>query len=462
MAKKLWGGRFKKSIHAGFERFSSSLPVDCELAPYDLEASKAHAHALGRAGILSKPAAAKIAGALDAIYRDLPKLALSFHRRDIEDIHSLIESELVRRAGPDAKRIHAGRSRNDQVNVATRLYCKRRLLAIEIEITRLQAAIVRSAKAHKGIVVAGMTHLQKAMPVLWAHWLLCYVEALDRSRVVIADTRTRLDVLTLGSGALAGSGLAIDREAVRKELGFASVSRNSMDAVGSRDFVSETTYALAHLGVNLSRIAEDLLIFQIEEMGWVDLPEELCTGSSMMPQKKNADFLELARGASSILAGNCSALLMLQKGLPSSYNRDLQWDKEPLFRSVRLVEEMLPIFTVLFKGIRLREDKAAKSITNDQLAATDLAEALVAAGVPFRDAHERVGRLVQEAEADGCPLRKVPEAKAIQILGPLVKDWKAVLDPALSVNRKRTSGSTRPAEVERQVARWEKTLHAFF
>jgi argininosuccinate lyase len=460
MAKKLWGGRFKKPTHPGFERFSSSLPVDCELAVYDLEASRAHANGLARAGILSRAAAAKIVKALDAIAKDLPRLAAQFGRRDIEDVHSLIESELVRRVGDDAKRIHAGRSRNDQVNVATRLYCKRRLEAVELEISRLQVAVVASAKSHRGIVVSGMTHLQKAMPVLWSHWLLCYAEALDRSKTVIADTRRRLDVLTLGSGALAGSGLAIDREAVRKELGFASVSRNSLDAVGSRDFVSETLYALAHLGVNLSRIAEDLLIFQIEELGMVDLPEELCTGSSMMPQKKNADFLELARGASSILIGNSTALFALQKGLPSSYNRDLQWDKEPLFRSMKLVEEMLPIFTVLFKGTKLRPERAAKSIVNDQLAATDLAEALVEAGLPFRDAHERVGRLVREAESDGVQLRKVPDAKALEILGPSVKNWKVVLDPALSVNRKRTSGSTRPSEVDRQIARWEKELHA--
>ena len=205
MAKKLWGGRFKKPTHPGFERFSSSLPVDCELAAYDLEASKAHANGLARAGILSRAAAVKLTRALDAIAKDLPKLAASFGRRDIEDIHSLIESELVRRVGEDAKRIHAGRSRNDQVNVATRLYCKRRLESIEREIALLQAAVVRSAKLHRGMVVSGMTHLQKAMPVLWSHWLLAYAEALERSKVVIADTRRRLDVLTLGSGALAGS-----------------------------------------------------------------------------------------------------------------------------------------------------------------------------------------------------------------------------------------------------------------
>ena len=244
-------------------------------------------------------------------------------------------------------------------------------------------------------------------------------------------------MLTLGSGALAGSGLPIDREAMRREL------------------------------------------------GWVDLPEELCTGSSMMPQKKNADFLELARGASSILIGNSTALNVLQKGLPSSYNRDLQWDKEPLFRSVRLVEELLPIFEVLFKRTQLRADRARKSILNDQLAATDLAEALVAAGVPFRDAHERVGKLVREAEAlgvgggdgiragddgggvgdgggSGRSLRSVPNARALEILGSQVKNWKALLDPARSVGRKRTSGSTRPAEVDRQIVRWEKELHAFF
>jgi argininosuccinate lyase len=462
MAKKLWGGRFKKRTHPGFERFSSSLGVDCALAPFDLQASKAHAAALGRAGVISRASAGRIVRALDGIRKDLPKLAGSFGRRDIEDIHSLVEAELVRRVGEDAKRLHAGRSRNDQVNVATRLYCKTHLLAVENEISRLQAVIVRSAKAHQGIVVAGMTHLQKAMPILWSHWLLCYVEALERSKTVLADTRKRLDILTLGSGALAGTGLAIDREAVRRELGFASVSPNSLDAVGSRDFVSETVYALAHLGVNFSRIAEDFMILQIEEMGWLNLPEELCTGSSMMPQKKNADFLELARGASSILIGNCTALFTLQKGLPSSYNRDLQWDKEPLFRSFGLVEEMLPIFAVLFKGTKVRADRAHRSIANDQLAATDLAEALVTAGVPFRDAHERVGKLVQAAEAAGGSLREVPSAQAALILGSQVKNWKTVLDPALSVNRKRTTGSTRPSEVARQIARWEKILNAFF
>ncbi|MBF0254175.1 MAG: argininosuccinate lyase, partial [Candidatus Omnitrophica bacterium] len=292
MPKKLWGGRFSVPADKRFERFSSSLPQDWKLGLYDLRASEAHCRMLARTGILRPQAARKILKGLQAVRLEFGRSAHVFAGTAYEDIHSWIESRLLKHAGPDAERIHAGRSRNDQVNQACRMYIKDHAGRVLADLTLVGRALLKQAKQHRLTAIAGMTHLQKAQPVLLAHVFLSYIEALSRSAERISDAARRADVLTLGSGALAGSSLPLDRAWVQKNLGFSRVSANSLDAVGSRDFIAEWVCTLALLASDFSRIAEDLLWGHLEETGVYVLPESLCTGSSMMPQKKNADFLE--------------------------------------------------------------------------------------------------------------------------------------------------------------------------
>ncbi|MFT5206325.1 MAG: argininosuccinate lyase [Candidatus Omnitrophota bacterium] len=458
MAKKLWGGRFSHATHAGFEAFSSSLPTDWKLAPYDLRASKVHCQMLVKIKILDKVSGQKIIKGLDKIASRIHAYDEDFRGTEYEDIHSLIESELVRIAGSSAKKIHTARSRNDQVNVATRMYCLDHIAQQIDELTHLQKAILSLAKKNQNIVMPGMTHMQKAQPISVAHWLLSYIEFLDRSKGRLKDAVKRLDVLTLGSGALAGTSIPIDREFVRKKLGFAKLSNNSLDAVGSRDVFAELVSTLALLGTDLSRIAEDLLIYQLEEIDLVQLPEELCTGSSMMPQKRNADFLELMRGSASILIGNSMSSLALLKGVPGSYNRDLQWDKEPLFKSIDLMHQLLTISTDLFRGLKINKDSAKRLIANDQLCATDLAEFLVLKGMPFRTAHEKVGKFVSYCEGESIALKDASEKITQSMLGQSRKDIAKILDTTLSVKFKKSSGSTGTIKVSVQIAQWEKKL----
>ena len=458
MKNKMWGGRFKKGPHPAFEYFSSSLAEDHKLAAFDIEASKAHCRALGRAGILKRPVVVKITRALDAIGRDLARRKPDFGARRYEDIHSYLESELIRRAGPDAKRLHAGRSRNDQVNQATRMYCKAASLNLVRLTAEVQAAVLKQAKKNEGLVVAGYTHLQKAQPILLAHQFLSYIEALERAKERFTDGLKRIDVLTLGSGALAGTSIPLDREWVRKTLGFSALSANSLDAVGSRDFAAEFVSSIALLGVQLSRMAEDFLIGQMDEIGWYEIPEGLTTGSSMMPQKKNPDFLELARGAAGILTGNTVAFFTLLKGLPGSYNRDLQWDKRPLFESVEIATQLLALFRIFFDGLKVNTARAAASGRDDLLCATDIAEYLVAEGMTFRDAHEKTGDLVRYCADRRLPLKRAPEALLRGLFGKAARGIPALLDPAASVKRKKSAGGTSPAEVRKQILTWERKL----
>lgn len=458
MTKKIWGGRFKGKTNPAFEYFSSSVSEDHKLAVCDLHASAAHCKMLAKIGILAPAASRKILAALAKIEKDLARREREFLERTHEDIHSFIESELVRLAGPEAKKIHTARSRNDQVNQATRMYCKDAATDLARLISEVQIAILAQARRNKDLVVPGYTHLQKAQPILLAHQFLSYVEALERSKAQLADALKRIDVLTLGSGALAGTSIPIDREAVRKELGFASISSNSLDAVGSRDFAAEFVFVLALLAVNLSRVAEDFLIGQMEEHGWYEIPEELCTGSSMMPQKRNPDFLELARGAASILIGNATSLLALMKGLPGSYNRDLQWDKRPLFESRELVTQILYLYRVFFEGLKVNAAKASAGAKNDALCATDLAEHLVRKGMAFRDAHEKVGELALYCAERKIALRAAPSDVTSRIFGKLAAGIREALDPQRSVQAKKSYGSTSPAEVARQFKEWEKRL----
>lgn len=453
----MWGARFRGKTNAAFEYFSSSVSEDYKLAGWDIRASEAHCRALVRAKVLKPAAAAKILRALGAIHKDLARFEPAFRARKYEDIHSFLEGELVRRAGPEARRIHAGRSRNDQVNQATRLYCKEAAQNLTRLLTRLQSAILAQARRHGDLVVAGYTHLQKAQPILLAHQFLAYLEALERSKERLGGALERIDVLTLGSGALAGTSLAIDRERMRKELGLGRVSGNSLDAVGSRDFAAELLFVIALLGTDLSRIAEDFLIWQMDEHGWYETPESLSTGSSMMPQKRNPDFLELARGAAAVFAGNAATLLGLLKGLPGSYNRDLQWDKRPLFESVESVTQIVFLFRVFFDELRVNRARAAASAADGFLGATDIAELLVRKGVAFREAHERVGAFVRACQERGTGFAEAPRGLAVKCLGVGPEALRPVLGTG-AVGLKKIQGGTAPGEVKRRIAHWERRL----
>lgn len=456
MTKKLWGGRFRKSVHPAFERFSSSLRVDHRLATYDLEATAVHCKMLERAGIIRGKISRRIQKGLEALQKNLSDHEGVFQTHRYEDIHSWIEAELGKKLGPDAGRIHAGRSRNDQVNQAMRMYCRDAIGKIRTSIRAIQQAAIRCARRYPSLVVPGMTHMKKAQPILFAHQLLGYVETLERSKEQLESILGRTDICTLGSGALAGSNLKLDRRWVQKKLGFKTLSHNSWDAVGSRDFVAELIFAIALYGTKLSRISEDLILAQLDEVGWIALPEELCTGSSMMPQKKNPDFLELARGSAAILIGNVSSILTLLKGLPGSYNRDLQWDKTPLFMSVEIIEDVSRLFELLFKGLKLNLERIAQSMGDDQLCATDLAEYLVEQGLTFREAHRRVGELVRYCVEKGLALKAAPASITKKSLGCEKSRIVKLLDTQRSVWRKRGVGSTHPAQVEKQLRLWAR------
>jgi argininosuccinate lyase len=461
MQDKLWGSRFKHQLNPLFKSFSSSLSEDYRLAPFDIEASKAHCIMLQRIGILKPANAKRLLRGFDLIKKRLPTYKKDFLGRKFEDIHSFLELELERVAGKEAQKIHTGRSRNDQVNQATRLYVKDAIVGMYALISGLQKSVLKQARRHEKCILPGMTHLQKAQPILLAHQFLSYVESMERSKERLREVYARADVLSLGSGAIAGTALPLQREWMKKKLGLSRLSLNSLDAVGSRDFITELVFDLALIGVDLSRIAEDMLLGQIEELGWFESPESLCTGSSMMPQKKNADFLELSRGSAAILIGNVNALLILMKGLPSSYQRDLQWDKTPLFKSVELTHDLLALFREWFDGLKVNQDNIKKSLGGDFWAATDIAEHLVQRGIPFRQAHHRVGSLVRFCMDKGIYLAEAPPEILRKLLGPAFKKLPS-LQPLACVTRKKSLGGTAPSLVSSQLRRWEKGIRASF
>jgi argininosuccinate lyase len=455
-AQSSWGGRFKAGAAQRLRNYTESVSFDRELARHDITGSRAHAKMLARIGVLKPAELRDILKGLDEILVliDAGKFAW---RTDLEDVHMNIESELTRRYPAGAK-LHTGRSRNDQVATAVRLWIKDQIADNRRAITALQLALHAWATRDLDVIIPGYTHLQRAQPVLLAHHLLAYVEMLARDTGRLADCATRADVLPLGSGAIAGSTLPLDRAFVAKELGFARVSENSMDAVSDRDFIVEYHAASALLAVHLSRLAEDLILWSTAEFGFIRIGDAYTTGSSLMPQKKNPDIAELARGKSARVIGHLVASLTLLKGLPMTYNRDLQEDKEALFDTARTVQSTLLILAEMLGDIAVDHTACARAAADPLLLATDLADWLVRKGVPFRQAHHFVGEAVALAES-----RKIP------IIELDLADWKKispVFDPsALEVfslkqglNARTTHGSPNPRLVEKQLARWAKLL----
>ena len=401
--QNLWGGRFTEAPDKTFAEFNDSFRFDRRLFGADVRASIAHANGLTAAGVLTNEEGNAITNSLRQLLEDSGK-DNSFLESNAEDVHSFIESKLVELIGDTGKKLHTGRSRNDQVATAFRLWLREEIDDIDRTIVNFQRALIAAAERHADAVLPGYTHLQRAQPVLWAHWCLAYFEMLERDGERFGDVRKRVNILPLGSAALAGTSFPIDREAVARELGFDGVTRNSLDAVSDRDFAVEFVGACSLVMIHLSRMAEDLILYCSTEFGFVKLSDAVSTGSSLMPQKKNPDALELIRGKAGRVFGHHAALLATMKGLPLAYNKDMQEDKEAVFDTVDTVQSCLKVAAIVLENLSLDEARMRDSAARGFLNATELADYLVKKGVPFRTAHDTVGRAVLFAAESGREL----------------------------------------------------------
>jgi len=448
----LWHGRFEGRPADELMAYTVSLPFDQRLAADDIAGSRAHVRGLHRGAILTDDERDEVLAALDAVEAELAGGTFTFVESD-EDIHTAVERRVTEIAGPAGAKLHTGRSRNDQVATDLRLWTKRALGEVAADVLALQLVLLDQAKAVGDAYLPGYTHLQQAQPVGLAHHLLAHAWTFARDVDRLLDARARLDVSPLGAGALAGSSLPLDPEGTATDLGFAKAFDNSLDAVSDRDFVAESLFALALIGVHLSRIGEEIVLWSSEEFGFVRLDDAYSTGSSMLPQKKNPDIAELARGKTGRLIGNLTAILTTLKGLPLAYNRDLQEDKEPLFDSVDQVQLGLRGIAGTVATLTFDTDRMAASADTPTAAATDLAEYLVRAGTPFRDAHAIVGALVRQAVDDRADLKQL--VRDHDALGP---DAAGLIDPGVPVKMRTTRGGAGPAAVADQLQRFEQQL----
>jgi argininosuccinate lyase len=455
-SKALWGGRFTAGAADRLRDYTESVSFDWQLYRHDIAGSIAHAKMLERIKVLKTSELKFIVEGLTEIRAQIDRGQFKW-RTDLEDVHMNIEAELTARCPAGAK-LHTGRSRNDQVATAVRLWLKDQIAANRSAITAVQSALETWASRDIKIVIPGYTHLQRAQPVLLAHHLLAYVEMLERDYERLADCASRVDVLPLGSGAIAGSTLALDREFVRQQLGFARLSENSMDAVSDRDFIVEYNAAAALLAVHLSRLAEDLILWSSAEFHFIRIGDAYTTGSSLMPQKKNPDIAELARGKSGRVIGNLVALLTLLKGLPMTYNRDLQEDKERLFDTATTVQNTLLIFAEMLGHIEVNAAACERAAADPLLLATDLADWLVRKGIPFRDAHHLVGSAVALAEKKRVPITKLKLTDWKKISPVFDKSALEVFSLEKGLTARTTHGSPNPKLVKLQLARWQKIL----
>ncbi len=449
-ARKLWSGRFEGGMAASVENFTASIGVDRRLYRYDIAGSIAHARMLARQRIISRREGQKIVGGLKAIQREIEKGDFSFSPAD-EDIHMNIERRLTQRIGAAAGKLHTARSRNDQVVLDMRLYLREEIRAILDALRGLRGGLARAAKRHLAVIMPGYTHLQRAQPVLLSHHLLAYVDMLERDAGRLEECSHRVNVLPLGSGALAGTTFPIDRAYVAKLLGIPRLSKNSIDAVSDRDFVLEFISASAILFVHLSRLAEEIILWSTEEFGFVELPDRYCTGSSMMPQKKNPDVLELIRGRTGRIYGHLQALLTVMKGLPLAYNRDLQEDKIPLFDTADTVKASLKILAELVRELKVKKERMLAATRDGFLNATDLADYLVRRGMSFRSAHGLVGKLVRHCLDTHRRIEEVPLKELKRFSPTIEKDVYKFLSPSAIVERRCVVGGTASANVRRRL-----------
>lgn len=445
--KNLWGGRFTEKPHETFAEFNDSFETDRRLFSADVRLSIAHANGLAMAGVLTKEESAEIVGGLTQLAADHAIDPDFFHSPAAEDVHSFIEAKLIEAIGEPGRKLHTGRSRNDQVATALRLWLRDEIDRIDVLVRELQAGILDTAAGYRSAVIPGYTHLQRAQPILFAHWCLAYFEMLRRDRERLADSRKRVNIMPLGSGALAGTGFPIDREAVAAELRFESVSANSLDAVSDRDFAVEFANVCSLIMVHLSRMAEDLIIYCSREFGFVTLSDAVSSGSSLMPQKKNPDALELLRGKAGRVFGHNLSLLTMLKGLPLAYNKDMQEDKAAVFDCVDTITISLRAAAIVIENAVVNEEKARRAATDGYLNATDLADFLVRNGMSFRTAHETVGRIVLYAIDEGKELHELSIEQLRRFSEDISEDIFRSLTVESGLAAKSTTGGTSPDRV---------------
>ncbi len=450
MKNKLWGGRFKKKTNPLVEEFTRSLHFDKAFAEFDCIGGIAHVEMLGKCRIISKNDSRRIVSGLNAVLKEIRKGQFRCASSG-EDIHTVIQNALYKKIGKVASKLHTARSRNDQVALDTRMYCKKEIGLIIDDIRRFKKSIVAFAEKNIDVIVPGFTHLQNAQPVLLSHQMMAYCEMLDRDTGRLVDCRKRMDVLPLGSGALSGTGLAIDRMYVAKKLGFRDVSPNSMDAVSDRDFVLELVFSLSVIAMHLSRLSEDLIILNSQAIGILEISDNIATGSSMMPHKKNPDVLELVRGKAGECYGSLVSVLTLMKGLPLTYNRDMQQDKEPLFRAINIVRGCLKVLALFFKSLNVDRKKADSLLNDESLYATDIMEYLIKKGISHRAAHEAIGKIIVYCADRGVRISEVSLDKLRSFCREFNKDVYDLLDAKMSVGLKDSYGGTNPAQVRRQI-----------
>lgn len=448
--KKPWGGRFSEPTDKGVEEFTSSLRFDKRLYPYDIAGSIAHCRMLAAQGIISSEDAEGIIAGLHGILNDLGAGTLPLSS-DLEDIHMAVEAALIDRIGQVGGKLHTARSRNDQVSLDMRLYLRDKVKHILDLVTNLQEALVRVAKREIDTILPGYTHLQRAQPVLLAHYLLAYWEMLERDAERLKECRERINVMPLGSAALAGTGFPIDREYVAELLDFSKVSKNSMDAVSDRDFVAEFIFDASMLMMHMSRFCEDLILWSGEEFGFVTISDAFATGSSLMPQKKNPDVAELIRGKTGRVYGDLMAILTVLKGLPMTYDRDLQEDKEPLFDAVDTVTASLAVLAGMTENLTFNHDRMLEAAGGGFSTATDVADFLVLKGVPFREAHGIVGRLVGYCIENGKTLRDLGMEEIRLFWRDADTDIYACMGVGDSINARNVTGGTAKETVLKRI-----------
>ena len=453
----MWTGRFQEATDAQLRAYSESISFDRRLYAHDIEGSIAHAAALTAAGLLTEVERAQIEAGLREIGAEISRGEFQF-RPELEDIHMNIESALTARIGAAGAKLHTSRSRNDQVALDLRLYLRAEIVEIRHALRGMQSALVELGGRNPEAVMPGYTHLQRAQPVLFAHHLLAYVEMFARDDGRLADAARRLDVLPLGSGALAGSTITLDRQLIAEKLGFSQVSQNSMDAVSDRDFACEFLADAAITGMHLSRLSEDVILWATSEFAFLTLSDAFSTGSSLMPQKKNPDVAELTRGKTGRLYGNLFRLLTILKGLPMTYNRDLQEDKEAVFDSVNTLKTALGVFAAMMAEARVETANMARATSDPLLLATDLADYLVLKGVPFRQAHEIIGKLVALSLERQVGFARLPLEDYRAASEAFGDDVYAVLDVRRSLESRRAIGAPSFANVAERIAEWQRVL----
>lgn len=457
-----WGGRFEEGPSELMKWFGESVSFDWRLAPFDVFGSKAHSSMLAKVGLLSERERDELHAGLDELLHEIEEGSFEWNA-ELEDVHMNLEQALLKKT-PAAAKLHTGRSRNDQVATDMRLFFKDACVKLGEALEDVMRSLLAQAKKYSDAPIPGYTHLQRAQPVTIGHHLLAHLEAFGRDRVRLGETFDHANVCPLGSGAIAGTSLPIDREFVAKELGFVDgngnprLTANGMDAVADRDLFIEFAGACATCGLHLSRLAEDLILWNSSEFGFVSLPDAFTTGSSLMPQKKNPDSLELLRGKTGRLVGNLQTLYVAIKGLPLTYNRDLQEDKPPVFDSYDHLGMSLAVLVGVIDGMTFDLDRCLQAASDPLLLATDLADYLVERGVPFREAHHAVGTMVAAAESAEVPLSELAHEQALKICPQIGDDWPEVFNLERAFSKREKPGMPGPAEMRRQIQRWEQML----